>query len=122
MKVLGNILWFLLVGLVSWISWAILGVVLCVTIIGIPAGLQCFKIASFSALPFGNDAEINFEEHPIMNILWVIFFGCEFAISYLLSALIFAITIIGIPFATQCLKLAKLSLLPFGANIISLPE
>ena len=57
-----------------------------------------------------------------MNILWVIFFGWEFAISYLLSALIFAITIIGIPFATQCLKLAKLSLLPFGANIISLSE
>ena len=122
MKVLGNILWFLLVGLVSWISWAILGVVLCVTIIGIPAGLQCFKIATLSAFPFGNDAEINFEEHPIMNILWVIFFGWEFAISYLLSALIFAITIIGIPFAAQCLKLAKLSLLPFGANIISLPE
>ncbi len=122
MKVLGNILWFLLIGLASWISWALLGVVLCVTIIGIPAGLQCFKIANLSALPFGNDADLNFDKHPIMNVIWVIFFGWEFALSYLLSALIFAITIIGIPFASQCLKLAKLSLLPFGANIVSLPN
>ncbi|MBQ7761087.1 MAG: YccF domain-containing protein [Clostridia bacterium] len=122
MGTLGNILWFLLVGLVSWLSWIICGVVLCITIIGIPAGLQCFKLASLSAFPFGKDAELNFDKHPIMNIIWVILFGWEFALSYLLSALLFAITIIGIPFAKQCLKLAKLSLLPFGACIVTLSD
>lgn len=119
MKTLGNIIWFIFVGLASWISWIMTGIILCITIVGIPAGKQCFKLAKLSALPFGKDAQLNFEKHPILNVIWVILFGWEFAVSYAFSALIFAITIIGIPFAKQCLKLAKLSLLPFGAEIVA---
>jgi len=117
MKIVGNIIWFILIGIWSWIGWVLIGLIFCITIIGIPFGKQCFKIAKLSVLPFGKDVDINFDAHPIANILWLIIFGWEFALGYLISALVYCITIIGIPFGKQSFKLAKLSLLPFGAII-----
>lgn len=116
MKLLGNILWFIIVGLISFVSWVLVGLLWCITIIGIPFGIQCFKIASFSLFPFGKDVKTNFDSHPIANIIWLIFFGWEITIAYFIIGIILYITIIGIPFGKQCFKLASLSLLPFGAD------
>lgn len=117
MKTLGNILWFIIVGLWSAIGWVFAGLILCITIIGIPFGKQCFKIARVSMLPFKKSVNVNFNKHPIGNIIWMIFFGWEFALAYLASGLILCITIIGIPFAKQCLKLMKIGFIPMGASI-----
>jgi len=117
MKTIGNIIWFILVGLFSSIYWAIAGLFLCITIIGIPFAIQCFKIAGFTLWPFGRVINTDFSIHPIGNILWLLIFGWEIAVGYLIVGLIFCITIIGIPFGKQCFKLAQLSFFPFGAKI-----
>ncbi|MDD4076673.1 MAG: YccF domain-containing protein [Bacilli bacterium] len=116
MKLIGNILWFLLVGLWGAIYYFVAGILLCIIIIGIPFGLQCFKLGKLMVFPFGKNVKTNFEKHPIANIIWVIVLGWEMALSNLIAGIIFYITIIGIPFGKQCFKLAKLSLIPFGAN------
>ena len=117
MKFLGNIIWFILVGLWTAIGYFVAGILLCITIIGIPFGMQCFKIASLVLTPFGQNVKTHFEKHPIANIIWLLLFGWEIAIGYIMAGIIFCITIIGIPFGKQCFKLAALSLIPFGANI-----
>lgn len=117
MKTLGNIIWFLLIGLWEGIAWCILGVIWCITIIGIPFGLQAFKIAKLVVLPFGKNINTHFEKHPIANIIWLLFGGLELAFGFVIAGLICCITIIGIPFGKQCLKLATLSCVPFGANV-----
>lgn len=117
MKTLGNILWFLLTGFWSALSYGLLGVLWCITIIGIPFGKQCFKLAKLMIAPFGKDVKTNFDAHPIANIIWILFFGWEMAIGFAMVALLWCVTIIGIPFGKQCFKLAKLSLLPFGAKV-----
>jgi uncharacterized membrane protein YccF (DUF307 family) len=120
MKLLGNIIWFIFGGLIEGLLWVIFGLLCSITIIGIPIGKQCFKISSMQFAPFGkkivdkNSSSIGL----IANIIWIIIFGWELAIANLISALIFAVTIIGIPFAKQSLKLAYLSLMPFGKDIV----
>jgi len=120
LSLIGNIIWIIFGGLIEAIGWLLGGIILSLTIIGIPFGLQCFKIAKVQLAPFGkevvttNDSGTNL----LMNIIWIVFFGWEIAILNLISALIFALTIIGIPFAKQSIKLAKTSLLPFGKKII----
>lgn len=117
MRFIGNIIWFVFGGLLAAIVWLFLGVLLSITIIGIPLGRQCFKFSGLVLFPFGKDVDINFEKHPLANIIWAIFVGWEMAIGYLGIALFFFVTIIGIPFGIQWIKLAKLALLPFGAKI-----
>ncbi|SRR6056297_2596703 len=119
MSLLGNIIWFIFGGFIEAVAWWLFGVLWYVTIIGIPVGKQCFKLAKMQLAPFGKEvvekesSSIGF----IANIIWIIFFGWELAVANLISALIFAVTIIGIPFAKQSLKLAFLSLMPFGKDI-----
>ena len=117
MKTLGNILWFLFFGLWSAILWLVLGVLWCITIIGIPFGLQCFKLVKLVIWPFGKTVMTNFGKHPIANIIWLLFGGLSLALSYCIGGVICYITIIGIPFGKQCFKLATLALTPFGANV-----
>lgn len=120
MRFIGNIIWFLLIGLWSGLAWLFLGILYCITIIGIPIGIQLFKFAQLSFFPFGKD--VMFSEKTsslLLNIIWLIFGGIEFGFGYLLTGLIFCITIIGIPFGKQCFKLMKISFLPFGANIVT---
>lgn len=117
LSTIGNIIWIIFGGLITSIGWLIVGVILTITIIGIPFGLQCFKFASLSLCPFGKSVESNFGEHPIMNILWLIFVGWEMALQYIVAGIINCLTIIGIPFGLQSFKLAVLSLFPFGAKI-----
>lgn len=117
MKLLGNILWFFFTGLASAFAWFFLGIFWCITIIGIPFGKQCFKLAGLSLFPFGKNIDSNFDKHPIANIIWVVFGGLELALGYIISGAFWCITIIGIPFGKQCFKLAKLSFAPFGASV-----
>ena len=117
MKLIANIIWFIFGGLWLGLSWAILGVLLCITIIGIPFGKQCFKAAKLTFAPFGKKVNTNFDKHPVANILWAIFFGWEMALGYLAAGVICCITIIGIPMGLQAFKLMKLAFLPFGSTV-----
>lgn len=118
MSFLGNILWFIFGGLFSGISWYISGILWCMTIVGIPYGKQCFKFARLSFAPFGKEIEYNGGVPSLIaNIIWIIFFGIPMALENLLFGSIWCITILGIPFGLQFFKIAKLSLVPFGARV-----
>jgi len=121
MSFIGNVLWILLGGLVVSLGWALAGLLLCLTFIGIPFGVQCFKIAGLTLMPFGRDVEIgDFGAFGLIgNFLWIIVFGWELFLAHLVMACLLGITIIGIPFAKQHIKLARLALIPFGARIYS---
>lgn len=120
MSLIGNIIWIIFGGLIEAIAWLIAGILLSITIIGIPFGMQCFKIAGVQLAPFGKDIITKSDSgtNLLLNIVWIILFGWEIALMNLISAFIFAITIIGIPFAKQNIKLARVSLFPFGKKII----
>lgn len=119
MSLFGNIIWLLFGGIIGAILWALAGLIWCVTIIGIPFGVQCFKIAGFVLWPFGKEIELgNFGAGGLLgNIIWILLFGWEFAIGHLVIGALFCITVIGIPFGYQHFKLAMLGLIPFGARI-----
>ena len=118
MKTLGNVIWFIFGGLPLGLSWLITGLLWCITIIGIPVGTQCFKLASVAFFPFDKNVELGGGAPSLLlNILWIIFGGFGLALGSALIGVLFYITIIGIPFGNQCFKLAKLSLMPFGARV-----
>ncbi|MBT1167280.1 YccF domain-containing protein [Bifidobacterium simiarum] len=118
MRLLGNILWLILGGLMIALGWAIIGLVLCLTIIGIPLGIQSFKMAALTLTPFGKT--VVYEGgigSTVVNIVWVLLVGWWMALGYVVAGLANCITIIGIPFGIQSFKMAKLALWPFGAQI-----
>ena len=121
MTLLGNLVWIVFGGLFLSIAYLLLGVVYCVTIVGIPIGLQLFKMAGLSLSPFGRT--IRDKEGGMgclsmfLNVLWIVFGGIEMAMSHAVVGLLFCITIVGIPFGVQHFKLALLALLPFGKEI-----
>lgn len=118
MRTLGNIIWILLGGLAIAIEWAAVGVVLCITIIGIPLGRQAFKMAGLTLAPFGKTVTYGGGVGSLIaNIFWVVLAGWWLALSYLIAGVLNCITIIGIPFGLQSFKRAKLALWPFGATI-----
>jgi len=119
MNFFGNILWFLLGGLIMSILWFVAGLLVCITIIGIPFGIQCFKFAGFVLWPFGRQVDVgHFGFGGLLgNILWILLLGWELCILHLILGLILCITIIGIPFGIQHFKLAMLAIVPFGARI-----
>ena len=120
MGCLGNIIWFIFGGLELGLCWFLAGCLWCVTIVGIPIGLQCFKFASLSFFPFGKEITYGGGTGSlILNILWIIFSGIELAMAHAICGVLFCITIIGIPFGLQHFKLAKLALMPFGACIMN---
>lgn len=95
------------------------GIVWCITIVGIPIGLQCFKFASLSFFPFGKEVVYGGGAGSVLlNILWIIFSGLPLAIEAVVIGVIFSITIVGIPFGLQCFKIAKLALMPFGSSVV----
>ena len=119
MSFIGNLLWIILGGIISAFLWAIAGLLLCVTIIGIPFGIQCLKIAGFVLWPFGREvAPGGFGVMgAIGNIIWILVCGIELCLIHLAFGLFLCITIVGIPFGLQHFKMAKLALIPFGAQI-----
>ena len=97
--------------------WGICGIVLCITIVGIPFGVQCFKAAKLSFAPFSKKVTLKFSKHPIANTIWAILGGWEMAIAYFFVGVVNCLTIIGIPKGLQCLKIMKLAFFPFGAKV-----
>ena len=121
MRVLGNILWIILGGLAIAIGWALVGLILCISIIGIPLGIQAFKMAGLTLTPFGKTVQYGGGVgSALSNILWVVLVGWWMALGYLGAGVLNCITIIGIPFGLQAFKMAKLALWPFGAEIVNL--
>lgn len=120
MGCLGNLIWFIFGGFVMGLSWLLAGVLWCITIIGIPIGMQCFKFASLAFFPFGKEVRYGGGAGSLLlNILWIIITGIPLAIEAALIGIIFCITIIGIPFGMQCFKIAKLALMPFGSTVVN---
>jgi uncharacterized membrane protein YccF (DUF307 family) len=122
MNTLGNIIWLIFGGLIAAIGYVIGGLVLCITIIGIPFGLQCFKLAGLVLWPFGRTV-VNTRASSgclslLLNIIWIISAGIWLAINHLVFGILLFITIIGIPFAKQHFKLLEISLMPFGKTIV----
>ena len=116
LRFISNALWFLFGGIWLALFWGISGVILCTTIIGIPFGVQCFKIAKLSLFPYGKNFQLNFKEHPVANIIWVIIGGWELATVHLFFGIFNCMTIIGIPAGIQCFKTMKLAMFPFGVT------
>ena len=119
MKFLGNLVWFLFGGLWMGLGWTLVGLLWCVTIVGIPVGLQCFKFASLCFFPFGKEIRYGGGAGSLLlNIIWILVSGLPLAIeSAVLGCLLF-VTIIGIPFGLQHFKIAKLALMPFGSEVV----
>lgn len=119
MGCLGNFIWFLCGGILSGLSWIVAGILCCITIIGIPFGIQCFKFASLAFFPFGKEVQYGGGAMSLIaNIIWLIFCGIPMAIENTVLGILLCITIIGIPFGMQFFKIAKLSLMPFGAIVL----
>ena len=119
MRLLGNICWFVFGGFLSGMAWVLSGVLWCITIIGIPYGMQCFKFATISFWPFGRKivyggGAVSF----LVNIIWFVVNGWWMALGNFIIGCVWCITIIGIPFGKQFFKIAKLSLRPFGADVV----
>ncbi len=124
MRLLLNLLWAILGGgILTALEYVVAGLVCCLTIIGIPFGLQCFKIAGLALFPFGKDFDSRGSAVLALpfNVLWIIFAGLWIFLSHIALAISLAVTIIGIPFALQHVKLAFLALAPFGVKVWERP-
>jgi len=121
MSCLGNLVWLIFGGLVAAIGYMLGGLILCLTIIGIPFGVQSIRLGIASLAPFGKElVEAEDANNPlnlIFNIIWAILFGWEIALAHATGAFFLAISIIGIPFAWQHVKLIPMALLPFGRDL-----
>ncbi|HVI31313.1 YccF domain-containing protein [Phenylobacterium sp.] len=120
MRLLLNLLWFVFGGWISGTAWLLAGLVLAITIVGLPWTPAAFRIAGFSYWPFGR---VIADRDPgvtsvLLNVLWLVFAGWWLALQHLVLAVGLAVTIIGIPFAWQHVKLAGLSLTPVGKEIV----
>jgi uncharacterized membrane protein YccF (DUF307 family) len=124
MRILGNIIWLLFGGIIIAIEYVIGSIVLMVTIVGIPFGVQTLKLAGLAIWPFGRDTRVHARAsgclYILMNVLWLICGGICIAITHVIFGLLLCITIIGIPFGMQHFKLTALALTPFGRDIVSI--
>jgi len=118
MSILGNIIWLIFGGLIAGLGYIIGGIILCVTIVGIPFGVQAMKLGVATFAPFGKElAEMengNSVTNTIFNMIWLLLFGWEIALAHFIHGIILAVTIVGLPFAKQHFKLIPLALFPFG--------
>jgi uncharacterized membrane protein YccF (DUF307 family) len=122
MNFFGNIIWLIFGGLLAALGYIIGGVVLCITIIGVPWGLQCFKLAGLVLSPFGKRVVSDSNEMGCLNIfcnlIWIVCGGLYTAIVHIVMGAILCITVIGLPWGMQHFKLVEISLMPFGKRII----
>ena len=121
MRTVGNILWLVLAGVWLAAAYVVAGVLLCITIIGIPFGLQAFKLAGFSLWPFGRtvvDAPGGGCLQAGFNVVWLVLFGWALFLAWVVAGVLLCITIIGIPFGLQAFKMSVLALWPFGRAIV----
>ncbi|HPV88515.1 MAG TPA: YccF domain-containing protein [Bacteroidales bacterium] len=122
MNILGNILWLLFGGIIIALEYMVAGLLMCITIIGIPFGLQSFKLAAFVLWPFGKTTRPVESGSgclsTVLNIVWIFLGGIWIALSHLFWGVVLCITIIGIPFGKQHFKMVSLALTPFGRQIV----
>ncbi len=121
MSLVGNIIWLVFGGFFAAAGYIIGGLGICLTIIGIPFGIQSIKLGIAGLAPFGKELVSNPDSnsclHIVFNLIWLVLFGWEIALVHLTSAAILALTIVGIPFAIQHIKLIPLALFPFGMQL-----
>ena len=121
MNFLGNLIWLIFGGFLAGMGYILGGLLVCLTIVGIPFGMQAVKLGIATMTPFGKDIVATDEAgnfgNILLNILWAVVFGWEIAIAHLVHGLILAITIVGLPFAKQHFKLIPIALAPFGRQI-----
>ena len=121
MTLFGNIIWLIFGGFIAGLGYIIGGLVMCLTIVGIPFGVQAIKLGMATFAPFGKEIvevdNANSCLRVVFNVLWLVIFGWGIALAHLASAALLAITIIGIPFALQHIKLIPLALFPFGRDL-----
>lgn len=124
MRLLGNILWLLFGGIVVAIQYFIGSIILMITIVGIPFGIQTLKMAALALWPFGRDTRVQNRAsgclYILMNIIWLLCGGLWIAVTHALFGAFLCITIIGIPFGLQHFKLTAIALSPFGRDIVSI--
>jgi uncharacterized membrane protein YccF (DUF307 family) len=124
MHLLGNIVWLVLGGIIIAIEYLIGSLILMVTIVGIPFGIQTLKMAALAIWPFGRDTRVHSRAsgclYIFMNVLWLVTGGLWIAITHAFFGLLLCITIIGIPFGLQHFKLTAIALSPFGRDIVDL--
>jgi uncharacterized membrane protein YccF (DUF307 family) len=122
MNLFGNIIWLIFGGLMAALGYFFGGLALCVTVIGVPWGLQCFKLAGLVLWPFGKRVVSDSDNMGCLNILfnliWILFGGLYTALVHIVMGAILCLTIIGIPWGKQHFKLIEISLMPFGKRII----
>ena len=123
MNTLGNLIWLIFGGLLTAIGYFFGGLILCITIIGIPFGIQCFKLGVLALWPFGKEVISSSTNSGcvslVLNIIWILFGGFWIAITHIAFGILLFITIIGIPFAQQHFKMVEISLMPFGKTIVN---
>lgn len=120
MSLLGNIVWLVFGGFIAALFYIIGGILMCLTLVGIPFGLQSIKLGIATLAPFGKEVVVSENEGPIamlFDIIWIILFGWEIAMAHLASAVILAITIVGLPLARQHIKLIPLAIFPFQRDL-----
>lgn len=122
MSVLGNIIWLIFGGLLAALGYIIGGFLICLTIIGIPFGVQSMKLGVAMLTPFGKEVIQEKREGGclllVFDIIWVVLFGWEIALAHLAGAFFLAITIVGIPFAIQHVKLVPVALFPYQFKLV----
>ena len=122
MNFLGNLIWLIFGGFLAALGYFFGGIILCITIIGIPFGLQCFKLAGLVLWPFGKQVVSNTSQtgclSVIANIIWILVGGIAVTVTHLVMGALLYITIIGIPWGRQHFKLLEISLMPFGKKIV----
>jgi uncharacterized membrane protein YccF (DUF307 family) len=122
MRFPGNIIWLVFGGLFIFLEYVVAGVLLCITIVGIPFGIQLFKLGRLALWPFGK--KIGYMEYApgclstVMNLVWLIIGGIWIALTHLIFGVLLTITIIGIPWAAQHFKMVSLALTPFGRKLV----
>lgn len=123
MGCLMNILWLLFGGILTAVEYLISSLLLMITVVGIPFGMQTLKMASLALWPFGKEVRSGSRSdgclYVLMNVLWILLGGIWICVSHLVFGAILCITIIGIPFGLQHFKLASVALMPFGKDIVS---
>jgi uncharacterized membrane protein YccF (DUF307 family) len=117
-----NIIWIVFGGIFIFLEYVLAGLILCLTIIGIPFGIQLFKLGMLGLFPFGKNIRTKESYSGIiavlLNVIWILLGGIWISLTHVIFALVFAVTIIGIPFAVQHIKLAALALTPFGKEVV----
>ena len=125
MSLLGNIIWLVFGGFFVALGYMAMGLLLCLTIVGIPFGIAAIKLGLATLTPFGKSVELRTDASGVLrivfNVIWLLLAGWEIALAHLAIAAVLAVTIIGLPFALQHIKLIPMALLPFGYEFVEAP-